>query len=268
MKNNKQRLDIALVERGLCESRSRAAALVLADKVRVNGQPARQAAALVKADDTIEVLSTLPWVSRGGLKLAAAVAAFAPPIAGAVLADIGASTGGFTDVLLHHGAARVYAVDVGYGQLAWKLQQDPRVVVLDRLNARYLTSEHIPQALDGLVADCSFISLKTVLTAPLALAKPGAFLLALIKPQFEAGRGAVGKGGIVRDAATRQEVCAEVTEWLTATGWPTHGLIESPLQGGVEGGGGNVEYLVYAVRAGHKEGGEEAVKAPSPTHNR
>ena len=184
-----------------------------------------------------------PWVSRGGLKLAHALDAFGIDPAGRIALDIGASTGGFTDVLLTRGAARVYAVDVGHGQLAWKLRQDPRVVVLERVNARHLSAAEIPEAPQIVTCDASFIGLETVLPAGLALAAPGATLVALVKPQFEVGRGRVGKGGVVRDPALHQEVCQRIAEWLATTmGWEVKGLVSSPILGPE----GNTEFLLYA----------------------
>jgi 23S rRNA (cytidine1920-2'-O)/16S rRNA (cytidine1409-2'-O)-methyltransferase len=184
-----------------------------------------------------------PWVSRGGLKLAHALDAFGIDPRGCVALDIGASTGGFTDVLLTRGAARVYAVDVGHGQLAWKLRQDPRVVVLERVNARHLTAAEIPEAPQIVTCDASFIGLETVLPAGLALAAPGAALVALVKPQFEVGKGRVGKGGVVRDPALHEEVCQRVGQWLAqAMRWKVEGLVASPILGPE----GNKEFLLYA----------------------
>ena len=185
-----------------------------------------------------------PWVSRGGVKLDHALTQFGVDPAGLAALDIGASTGGFTHVLCERGARRVYAVDVGYGQLDARLRGDPRVVVLERTNARYLTRTQVPEPVDIVVCDASFISLRTILPAPLVLAASGAWLVALIKPQFEAGRGRVGKGGIVRDAAVHDEVCATIREWLTAEGWSVTGLIESPIKGR----DGNTEFLIGARR--------------------
>ena len=186
-----------------------------------------------------------PWVSRGGVKLDHALTHFGVDPQCLIALDIGASTGGFTDVLCRRGAARVYAVDVGYGQLAANLRSDPRVTVLERTNARHLTPEHVPEAVDLIVCDASFIGLRTILPAPLALAAPGARLIALIKPQFEAGRARVGKGGIVRDAAVHEEVCTAIRDWLTAEHWPVQGLTESPIKGR----DGNTEFLIAAHRA-------------------
>lgn len=185
-----------------------------------------------------------PWVSRGGIKLDHALAHFAIDPRGLTALDIGASTGGFTDVLRARGAQRVFAVDVGYGQLALALRDDPRVVVLDRTNARRLTREQVPDAIDLVVCDASFIGLRTILPAPLALAAPGARLVALVKPQFEAGRGQVGKGGIVRDPAVHAAVCARVRDWLEERGWPVLGIAPSPIKGR----GGNVEFTIAAER--------------------
>ena len=185
-----------------------------------------------------------PWVSRGGLKLDHGLSHFGIDVTGAVAMDVGSSTGGFTDVLLTRGAARVYAVDVGTNQLAWKLRQDARVVVLEQLNARALTAQHVPEAVDILVCDASFISLAKVLEAPLNFAKPGAHLVALVKPQFEAGRAEVGKGGVVRDAAVHQRVCDAAAQWVETKGWAVLGLTPSPITGPE----GNVEFLLGAQK--------------------
>ena len=242
----KRRLDVALVERGLVESRARAQALILAGKVFSLERRLDKAGAAVADDQPLEVRGAdHPWVSRGGLKLAHALDAFAIDPAGAVALDVGASTGGFTDVLLARGAARVYAVDVGHGQLAWRLRADPRVVVREKTNARRLTAAAVPEPVDLVVCDASFIGLETVLPAPLALAKPGARLVALIKPQFEVGRRRVGKGGVVRDEALHREVCARIAAWLPAQGWSVTGLVESPITGPE----GNREFLIAAHRA-------------------
>jgi 23S rRNA (cytidine1920-2'-O)/16S rRNA (cytidine1409-2'-O)-methyltransferase len=241
---DKQRVDTLLVERGLAESRARAQALVLAGLVWSGGQRLDKPGTSLAADTPLEVRGREhPWVSRGGIKLAHALDHFAVDPAGAVALDIGASTGGFTDVLLARGVRLVYAVDVGHGQLAWKLRQDARVTVLERTNARHLTPEQIPEAPDLIVCDASFISLTVLLPAALALAAPAARLVALIKPQFEVGKGKVGKGGVVRDPALHREVCERIAAWLEAQpGWRVEGLTESPIQGPE----GNVEFLVYA----------------------
>ena len=185
-----------------------------------------------------------PWVSRGGVKLAHGLEHFGWDVTGAVAIDVGSSTGGFTDVLLSRGAARVYAVDSGTNQLAWKLREDPRVAVLEQTSARILTADHIPEAVDLIVCDASFIGLAKVLATPMSFAKPNARLLALIKPQFEAGRAEVGKGGVVRDPEIHARVCAEVAAWLTGQGWTVAGITPSPITGPE----GNVEFLIAAER--------------------
>ncbi len=238
----RRRVDVELVERGLVESRARAQALIMAGLVFCGERRIAKAGEAVALDAPLDVRGRdHPWVSRGGLKLVAGLDGFAIDPAGAVCLDVGASTGGFTDVLLSRGAARVYAVDVGHGQLAWRLRQDPRVVVLERTNARTLGPAEIPEAVDMIVCDASFIGLAVVLPAALALAAPGAKLVALIKPQFEVGRGQVGKGGVVRDAALHQEVCDTISAWLAAQqGWEVLGLTESPITGPE----GNREFLI------------------------
>jgi len=187
-----------------------------------------------------------PWVSRGGIKLDHGLAHFGFDVTGAVAVDVGSSTGGFTDVLLSRGAAKVYAVDVGTNQLAWKLRQDPRVAVHEQTNARTLDSSIIPEPVDIVVCDASFIGLAKVLEAPLKLAKPGARLVALIKPQFEAGREEVGKGGVVRDAAVHQRVCKEAADWVTQQSWTVLGVTPSPITGPE----GNIEFLLGAEKTG------------------
>ncbi|MFZ4687957.1 MAG: TlyA family RNA methyltransferase [Polymorphobacter sp.] len=244
----KNRVDHLLAERGLAESRTRAQALILAGLVFAGERKVAKAGEMV-ADDVVLAVRGRdhPWVSRGGIKLAHGLDAFCWDVAGATAIDVGSSTGGFTDVLLTRGAARVYAVDSGTNQLAWKLRQDPRVVVLEQLSARLLTDAHIPEPVDLIVCDASFIGLAKVLDRPLTFAKPAARLLALIKPQFEAGRGEVGKGGVVRDAAIHARVCAEVSDWLAAQpGWRVAGVVESPITGPE----GNVEFLIAGVRGG------------------
>jgi 23S rRNA (cytidine1920-2'-O)/16S rRNA (cytidine1409-2'-O)-methyltransferase len=242
----KKRADLLLVERGLSESRSKAAALVLAGKVFSGERRIEKAGEQLAEDQPLEVRGQdHPWVSRGGMKLAHALDYFGIDPAGRICLDIGASTGGFTDVLLARGAAKVYAVDVGRGQLAWKLRQDPRVLLLEGCNARNLTRAQIPEAPSLIVCDASFIGLATVLAAPLLLAGPSADLVALIKPQFEVGRGGVGKGGIVRDPLLRAEACRNVADWLgRQPGWTVLGLTESPITGAE----GNIEYLVAGRR--------------------
>jgi 23S rRNA (cytidine1920-2'-O)/16S rRNA (cytidine1409-2'-O)-methyltransferase len=243
---DKRRVDTLLVERGLAESRARAQALVLAGLVSSNGRRLDKPGMALAGDAPLDVRGREhPWVSRGGVKLAHALDHFAIDPTGAVGLDIGASTGGFTDVLLARGARCVYAVDVGHGQLAWRLRQDPRVTVLERCNARHLTRDEIPEPPDLVVCDASFISLTVVLPAALALAAPRARLVALIKPQFEVGKGRVGKGGVVRDPALHREVCEGVATWLGAQpGWRVEGIIESPIRGPE----GNVEFLISASR--------------------
>ncbi|WP_159350949.1 TlyA family RNA methyltransferase [Roseomonas harenae] len=243
----KQRADLALVERGLAESRTRAQALILAGKVFSGEQRVDKPGQVLREDDPLEVRGQdHPWVSRGGLKLAHGLQAFGLDPASRVCIDVGASTGGFTHVLLHHGAVRVYAVDVGHGQLAWNLRNDPRVVVLERLNARYLEATHIPEPVGAVVCDASFIGLATVLPAALALTAPGAFAVALIKPQFEAGARLVGKGGVVRDPNVHRAVCARVQQWWSSLpGWEVLGITESPITGPE----GNKEFLIGARRA-------------------
>jgi 23S rRNA (cytidine1920-2'-O)/16S rRNA (cytidine1409-2'-O)-methyltransferase len=246
MSKSKQRLDVALVERGLVESRAKAQAVILAGLVFSGEQRLDKAGANVAGDQPLEVRGAEhPWVSRGGIKLAHALDHFAIDPAGLVVLDVGASTGGFTDVALTRGAARVYAVDVGHGQLAWKLRNDRRVVVLEKTNARHLTRAQVPEPVDLVVCDASFIGLATVLPAALALARPGARLVALIKPQFEVGPARVGKGGVVRDPALHQEVCARIAAWLPAQGWAVLGIVESPIRGPE----GNVEFLIAAVHS-------------------
>jgi 23S rRNA (cytidine1920-2'-O)/16S rRNA (cytidine1409-2'-O)-methyltransferase len=234
-----------LVSRGLAESRTRAQALIMAGAVFSGERKIVKAGDLLAEDAPLEVRGKdHPWVSRGGIKLAHGLDHFRFEVTGAVALDVGSSTGGFTDVLLSRGAVKVYAVDVGTNQLAWKLRQDPRVIVLEQTNARYLTSEQVPEPVDIVVCDASFIGLAKVLEAPLKLAKPGAKLAALIKPQFEAGREEVGKGGVVRDATVRERVCEQAAAWVGSQGWRVLGVTESP----VTGPEGNVEYLLGAVR--------------------
>ncbi len=241
----KMRVDQLLVERGLAESRSRAAALVLAGLVYLGETKIAKAGQQVPGDAQIDVRGRdHPWVSRGGIKLAHALDHFGLDPAGGVAMDIGSSTGGFTDVLLSRGAAHVFAVDSGTNQLAWKLRQDPRVTVLEKTSARVLTSEHIDRPCNWVVCDASFISLAKVLEVPLSLAPPACTLVALIKPQFEVGKGEVGKGGVVRDPALHARVCEEVRQWLLGKGWQVEGVVESPITGPE----GNVEFLICARR--------------------
>ena len=244
-KSSRVRVDQLLVARGLAESRARAQALVLAGlvfsgetKIAKGGQPIAENAALeVRGRDH-------PWVSRGGIKLAHALDHFGLDPAGVTAMDIGSSTGGFTDVLLSSGAVRVFAVDSGTNQLAWKLRQDPRVTVLEQTSARVLTPEQIDAPCGWVVCDASFIGLAKVLEVPLRLAATPCRLVALIKPQFEVGRGEVGKGGVVRDPALHARVCTEVLGWLEGAGWQVQGIAQSPITGPE----GNVEFLISALR--------------------
>ncbi|MBM3517358.1 MAG: TlyA family RNA methyltransferase [Alphaproteobacteria bacterium] len=241
----KRRLDALLVERGLAESRTRAQALVMAGRVFSGARRMDKPGLSLAPDSALEVRGGEQWVSRGGLKLAHALHHFGLDPADRVALDVGASTGGFTDVLLARGVARVYAVDVGYGQIHERIRHNPRVILRERTNARYLSGAEVPEAVTAIVCDVSFIRLETVLPAPLALAAAGAWLIALIKPQFEVGRGAVGKGGIVRDPALHEAVCRHVAAWLAALpGWLVLGLCPSPITGQ----DGNREFLIAARR--------------------
>lgn len=243
----KLRADQLLVDRGLAESRARAQALILAGLVYLGDRKVEKAGQQVAPDAALDVRGRdHPWVSRGGVKLAHGLTHFAIDPAGMVAIDVGSSTGGFTDVLLTNGAARVYAVDSGTNQLAWKLRADDRVIVHEQTSARILTDAHIPEPVDIIVCDASFISLAKVLERPLGFARPGAHLLALIKPQFEASREEVGKNGVVRDAAIHDRVCAQVRDWLEQSGWTVTGVTPSPITGPQ----GNVEFLVHASLGG------------------
>ncbi|MDL1898184.1 TlyA family RNA methyltransferase [Anaerolineae bacterium CFX7] len=235
----KKRLDVLMVERGLAESRERAQELIRAGAVTIHGRVMDKASAQVNGAAEIVIRERLPYVSRGGYKLAGALDAFAVNPQGMLCADIGASTGGFTDVLLQRGAAKVYAMDVGYGQLAWKLRQDARVVALDRVNARY--AEPLPEPLDLVVIDVSFISLELILPTAKSFLKPNGQIIALIKPQFEAGRAQVGRGGIVRDPQVHAQTIEKITRAAERIGLQRRGLIQSPIQGTE----GNVEFLIH-----------------------
>ncbi len=247
-KPKKIRVDQQLVDRGLVETRSRAQALILAGKVY------SETKRIAKSGDKLLTSAPLhvkgqdhPWVSRGGLKLDKAMSFFQLQAQGHTCLDIGASTGGFSDVLLHHGASKIYAIDVGHGQLAWKLRQDERVIVLEKTNARYLETTLIPDPIQAIVCDASFISLKTVLPAALSLAQPGCWAAALIKPQFEVGRAQVGKGGVVRDPALHQHCCEDIREWWAGiSGWHVMGVTESPITGPE----GNKEFLIACQYTG------------------
>jgi 23S rRNA (cytidine1920-2'-O)/16S rRNA (cytidine1409-2'-O)-methyltransferase len=239
------RADQMLVDRGLVESRARAQAMILAGLVYSGDRKVEKAGQQLPSDAPLVLKGRdHPWVSRGGIKLAHAIDQFGWDVSGAVAMDVGSSTGGFTDVLLTKGAARVDAIDSGTNQLAWKLRQDPRVIVHEQTSARILTPDHIPEPVGLLVCDASFISLAKVLERPLSFAAPHARLIALIKPQFEAGRAEVGKGGVVRDPAVHARVCDEVRNWLTNSGWNVVDIVESPIKGPE----GNVEFLIAATR--------------------
>jgi 23S rRNA (cytidine1920-2'-O)/16S rRNA (cytidine1409-2'-O)-methyltransferase len=241
----KLRADQILVDRGLAESRTRAQALIMAGLVFAGDRKIDKPGQQLADDVVLDVRGRdHPWVSRGGIKLAHGLDHFGWDVAGAVAIDVGSSTGGFTDVLLSRGAARVYAVDSGTNQLAWKLRQDPRVIVHEQTSARILTAVHIPEAVDLIVCDASFIGLAKVLDVPMGFAKAEARLLALVKPQFEAGREEVGKGGVVRDPAIHARVCADVAAWVESRGWHVEGVVESPITGPE----GNIEFLLAARR--------------------
>jgi len=242
----KQRADLALVARGLAETRAKAQALIMAGLVYSGTARVNKAGELVPDDRELVVKGQdHPWVSRGGVKLAHGLDVFGLDPTGRVALDIGASTGGFTDVLLTRGAAKVYAVDVGHGQLAWKLRSDQRVVVLEKTNARHLTAAQVPEPVGVLVCDASFIGLQIILPAALALCAEGAFAIALIKPQFEAGPEHVGKGGVVRDPAVHAAVCEKIAAWWAGLpGWRVLGVTKSPITGPE----GNVEFLIGAVK--------------------
>ncbi len=242
----KQRADVLLVNRNLAESRSRAQAVIMAGLVFSGEQRIDKAGETLLSDAPLEIRGREhPWVSRGALKLVHALDHFHIDPTGMSCLDVGASTGGFTEVLLARGARQIIAVDVGRGQLAWTLREDPRVVVLEGTNARALTSQQIPAPVDMIVCDASFIGLEKVLAAPLSLAAPACTLIALIKPQFQLERAAVGKGGIVRDTRYHEQACAFVESWLSAQpGWTIDGIIDSPITGAK----GNKEFLIAAHR--------------------
>jgi 23S rRNA (cytidine1920-2'-O)/16S rRNA (cytidine1409-2'-O)-methyltransferase len=239
----RQRIDQLLVERGLAPTRQKAQALILAGQVMVNGARSPKAGQTVDVEATVEVLQPLAYVSRGGLKLAGALDHFGVDPAGRVCLDVGASTGGFTDCLLQRGAARVYAVDVGKGQLDWKLRNDARVVLRENVNARHLKPDDIGEPVSLAVCDVSFISVTMILPAVVPLVTPAAELVILVKPQFEVGKGQVGKGGIVRDPELHQAVCRKVQAAVEALGFGA-ALMESPILGAE----GNKEFLLYATR--------------------
>ena len=241
----KTRADQLLVDRGLADSRSKAQALILAGLVFSGERRIDKAGQPLAPDSELEVRGKdHPWVSRGGIKLAHALAHFGWDVTDAVALDVGASTGGFTDVLLQRGARKVFAVDVGTNQLAWKLRQDPRVVVHEQTNARYLTDAVVTEPVDLIVCDASFIGLAKVLDRALDFARPGGRLIALVKPQFEADRSEIGKSGVVRDAQVHDRVCGAAADWLVSRGWRVEGITPSPITGPE----GNVEFLLAAVR--------------------
>lgn len=239
----KKRIDVLLVERGLAETRQRAQALLLAGDVRVAGRVIAKSGSLVDESSQISVRAPLKYVSRGGFKLEGALARFNIDVTGLMCADLGASTGGFTDCLLQHGAARVYAIDVGYGQLAWKLRIDPRVVVMDRVNIRFL--ESLPNPVDLVTIDTSFISLALILPAAKRIIKPNGKVVALVKPQFEAGREQVGKGGIVRNQSVHRQVLENIGRYAASQEWGIQGLMPSPILGAE----GNAEFFIYLAQS-------------------
>ena len=244
--SGKTRADVALVDRGLVESRAKAQALIMAGVVFSGEIKILKAGQQIKEGQALEVRGKdHDWVSRGGLKLEKGLKEFSVNPEGYTVIDVGSSTGGFTDVSLQNGAEKVFAVDVGHGQLAWKLRNDDRVVVLERTNARYLTEEEITEPIDMVVCDASFISLRTVLPAAMGFVKPGGKLIALIKPQFEVGKENVGKGGVVRDPTLHQMVCDEARDWLDGLeDWKAIGITESPIKGPE----GNIEFLIYGEK--------------------
>ena len=242
----KKRADVLLVERGLVESRARAQALIMAGLVFTKDRRIAKAGDMLAEDTVLDLKGQdHPWVSRGGLKLDHALSHFGLDPVGAIAVDVGASTGGFTDVLLTKGATKVYAVDVGHGQIAWKLRSDPRVVVMEKTNARTLDETIIPDPISIVVCDASFIGLRIVLPPALALCQPGGWAVALIKPQFEAGRSEIGAKGVVRDATVHERVCAEIRAWWEELeGWEVLGIEPSPITGPE----GNREFLIAARR--------------------
>lgn len=250
----KRRLDQLVVERGLARSREEARRLILAGQIRVNGQTGLKAGSQVSDEAQVELDRPPPFVSRGGEKLEAALAGFRIEVTGRVCLDVGASTGGFTDALLQRGARKVYAVDVGYGQLDWKLRSDPRVVVMERTNARHLQA--LPEPIALAAVDVSFISLRLILPAVLRLLSPQGEVVALIKPQFEAGPAKVSRGGVVRDPATHREVLQAILDEAQRLGLVLRGLMASPLRGPA----GNVEFLTYWERSGQPVPTKEAIE--------
>lgn len=245
----KERLDVALVSRGLAESREKAQAMIISGTVFLNGQRADKASLAVKEEDTVEARGTAhPYVSRGGLKLEKALQVFPIDVTGITAMDIGASTGGFTDVLLQNGAAHVYSIDVGYGQLDWKLRNDPRVTVMERTNARAMTREQFPDVPGLAVMDVSFISIRLILPAAIGVMGDEGRFLTLVKPQFEAGRDRVGKKGVVREAETHRDVLREIMAFVESIGWVVQGMDFSPIRGPE----GNIEFLYDLVKKGRE----------------
>jgi 23S rRNA (cytidine1920-2'-O)/16S rRNA (cytidine1409-2'-O)-methyltransferase len=244
-KSKKVRIDRLILDRGFVESREKGQAIILAGNVLVNGQKVEKAGALVAEDSDIRILGEpMPYVSRGGLKLEAALREFKIAVTGKTAIDVGASTGGFTDCLLQHGCRKVYAVDVGYGQLAWKLRQDPRVISIERTNIREINPALVPELLDIAVIDASFISLEKIVPSILKFLARNSEIIALIKPQFEVGRGQVGKGGIVRDETARTAVVEKIAAFFSELGHDVKGVMPSPITGQE----GNVEFLIHALR--------------------
>ncbi|MCP4372193.1 MAG: TlyA family RNA methyltransferase [Deltaproteobacteria bacterium] len=242
MPTNKQRLDLAVLATGLAESRQRAQAMIMEGKILVNDRPVDKPGTLVSKKDHLFLKGNdIPYVSRGGLKMESALKAFDISLDGLFCMDVGASTGGFTDCLLHHGAERVFAVDVGYGQLAWKLRQDSRVIVIERTNIRYMPLNTLPCPVDFITIDVSFISLKIVVPAVMKFMKESASIIALIKPQFEVGRGKVGKGGVVRSPDLHNEIIAELTDFFIDKGFFYKPVIPSPILGPK----GNKEFFIH-----------------------
>ncbi len=240
----KQRLDALLVSRGLVQSRERAKALIMEGKVLIAGVPALKAGSMVDGDSEISLKEDIPFVSRGGVKLEAAMEHFKIDVEGSVVMDVGASTGGFTDCLLQRGASKVYSVDVGYGQLDWKLRNDPRVVMLERTNIRHLGREAVGDVIEFAVMDLSFISLRLVIAKVKEFLSGSSGVVALVKPQFEVGKGEVGKGGVVRDEKKRLAAVQSISDFFASNGFRVVGVMPSPIKGQK----GNVEYLLYAVQ--------------------
>ena len=242
MSRKKHRLDLTLVAKGLAKSRQRSQAMIMAGKVLVNDRPVDKPGFNVSPDDRIELRGPdISYASRGGLKLEAALHEFELDVTDLICIDVGASTGGFTDCLLQHGAKRVYAVDVGYGQLAWKLRQDPRVIVIERTNVRHLAADTIPAPVDLVTIDVAFISLKIVVPAIIQFLKPAASILALIKPQFEVGKNQVGKGGVVREPELHQQVIHDLSAFFRTINLTPQSVFPSPLLGPK----GNREFFVF-----------------------